>query len=330
MTLNMSLNTTSLTSNSSISEATGSTAFGLVVELLCVWTLLGNLVIILVLSLYKPLSIPDILVFSLALSDLLNAIYPAQVLNMIPNLLKTTWTEGLCVSFTVSAYWLRISSVLTVTVISIDRLIAVQKPLVYRSRVMHEVNSAKILISVLWAVSCLLASLPFVGFGHSGFHNNHCHYQLLDLGLPYGILMEIIGLLQLAIVLYCYIAIKISTGNFMKRQDEFRHAQLARTVSSTPSIEQDGVDSNARQGYRKSLSVENHSQLRRMRSWTWRAQGSKRDLELTDGMKQVAKMEKLMATLVFLFYLSWLPFLVSNIVLLTFLTSFSLRFTLII
>eukprot|EP00794_Sanderia_malayensis_P015436 gene15436-17012_t len=303
--------------NSTNDVAIGNTSFGLVVEIFSLWILLGNLVIILVVKLYKPLTIPDILVFSLALSDVFNSLLPLQLLNMITNLLHITWTEQLCITFTFTTYCLRISSVFTITVISLDRLIAVHKPLVYRSRVMHEMCKVKILMITLWIISCFLASLPFISSIQSGYHTGKCDYQLIHLGLWYGVLMECIGWLQLFIVLYCYITIKISTGNFIKRQHKFRKAQGLKKVVS---FKEDELQNKRRNSNDQFLSVTpstivKNRNFRTARSWHRRPKKSYEDSRnWTNGMRQVAKMEKLMAALVFLFYLSWLPFLVSNLV----------------
>lgn len=322
----MSSNNTTAFETGMQTVETGSTGFGVLIELICVWMFCGNIIIIIVLTLYKPLAIPDLLVFSLAFSDLLNVLFPAQMLNIIPNLLKTTWSRPLCILFTSSTYWVRISSVLTISVISLDRLIAVQKPLVYRSTVMHEITRIKLLLIGLWLLSLLLATLPYMGFGHTGYHEGSCHYQLIDLGLAYGILIEIVGLVQAALVLYCYIGIKVSTGNFMKRQDKFCRTNLDRTVSSQSSIAVQKTSKPAKNTMRRQSSTlaltgadaveESVAVTRESKGWIRRTWQSKRHRQnnappLTVGMRQVAKMEKLMATLVFLFYFSWLPFLVS-------------------
>lgn len=300
-----------------INKAPQSPVFGLAIEVVFLWIICGNIIIITVLKLYKPLTIPDILVFSLALADLLNVLFPAQVLNLIQShVIKAHWTEPLCIAFTWSTYALRMSSVLTISVISVDRFIAIRKPLYYRSRVMHEIGWVKVVILLLWLFSCLVASLPYMGFGHRGYENKQCHYQLLDLGLGYGIFVEIIGLLQLVLVLYCYIAIKISTGHFMKRQDKFARVQLDRQISSQATMKRQPSETGLSKpsqlnGATRDQTGEQNGRM----SFLLKRLGTKRRESstpmLTEGMRHVAKMEKMMAALVFLFYISWLPFLVS-------------------
>eukprot|EP00795_Rhopilema_esculentum_P006943 gene6943-12563_t len=311
----------------------GNLAFGIFVEFIFLWTLIGNIIIISVLKLYKPLTIPDILVFSLALSDLLNVLLPAQMLNLIQSrLIQATWNESICIAFTWSVHCLRLSSVLTVSVIAVDRLLAIRKPLVYRSRVMHEINRVKVLILLLWLFSCFTASLPYMGQTHSPFKNKECHYQLYDLGITYGFFVEIVGLLQLVLVLYCYIAIRISTWHFMQRQGKFRRQQLDRMTSNPSDSVKDQAKRAAKNAQMKkqlsrtaltksnsncvdeeSTKVESTTKVGSLKKHF----GSKRKDNgvpmLTEGMKQVAKMEKMMAVLVLLFYISWLPFLGSNL-----------------
>lgn len=317
--------------NNTVSSAsTGKFAFGIFIEFIFLWTLLGNCIIIAVLKLYKPLTIPDILVFSLALSDLLNVLFPAQILNIIQSqLVNITWTKLTCVMFTWSVYCFRLASVLTVTVIALDRLIAIRKPFVYRVRVMPEIGRVKLLILMIWLFSCLTASLPYMIGSKSTFKSGECPYQFLDLGRYYGFFLEIIGLLQLALVLYCYIAIRISTWHFLKRQGKFRRVQLDRTTSNQAASAQDKGKMAAVRMNKQLSEVElTHSNSSDDRDSSPRAEkktkrgsfikhfGSKRrgstTQMLTEGMKQVAKMEKMMAVLVFLFYLTWIPFLVSH------------------
>ena len=323
-------------------SSSGSFAFGIFVEIMFVWIIFGNVIIIAVLKLYKPLTIPDILIFSLALSDLLNVLLPAQILNIIQShFFDISWNKSICATFTVLVYCFRLSSVLTVSVISLDRLIAIRKPLLYRSRVMHEIGRVKVLILILWLFSCFTASLPFMGVSEWSFKNNECQYQLLDLGLYYGFYIEILGLLQLALVLYCYVAIRISTWHFLKRQDKFRRVQLDSAVSNPPVVDHDKnkIGANAaqvnREGSKKEStngnSIEQRDVLPRSEQKVKRGSfkkhfGSRRrestTPSLTEGMKQVAKMEKMMAVLVFLFYLTWIPFLVRFFAIRFFVSSF--------
>ena len=334
----------------STSPSNGSFGFGIVVEIIFFWTIVGNVIIIAVVKLYKPLTIPDILVFSLALSDLLNVLLPAHILNIIESqLFAITWSKSICTAFTWSVYCFRLSSVLTVSVISVDRLLAIRKPLVYRARVMHEIGRVKVLILLLWLFSCLIASFPIFGITGWSFTYGHCPYQLRDLGVYYGFFVEILGLLQLALVLYCYIAIRISTWNFLKRQSKFTRGQREGTMSNQalPENSKAKVAQKASQMKSRLSKVEltsfkstddcgncskSYEQKTKRGSFIKHLGSRRRDSTmpvLTEGMKQVAKMEKMMAVLVFLFYLSWIPFLVcyfflqSRLCSLSFLLSFT-------
>lgn len=308
------------------SPSNGAFAFGIFVEVISLWTLVGNIIIMAaVLKLYKPLTIPDILVFSLALSDLLNVLLPAQIINIMQaQFSPIKWSRSICITFTWSLYCFRLASVLTVSVIVLDRLIAIRKPLLYRSRVMHQIGKVSVLMLVIWLCCCFIAAVPYMA-GESTFRDGACGYQLLDFGIYYGFFVEILGLLQLALVLYCYIAIRISTWHFLKRQGKFRKAQLDST-SSNHSAPPQTPNEMASDGQRRKLALRNSTSMNKEASLSRSESGTKRGSimkyfdskrrergspKLTEGMKQVAKLEKMMAVLVFLFYITWIPFLVS-------------------
>ena len=321
---------------------------GIIIEIFCLWMFLGNLLILIVLKLYRPWSIPDVLVFSLALSDLLNVIFPVQLLTVIPNILGISWSKEICAIYIWATYWFRMASVLTVSVISIDRLLSITKPFLYRSKVIHEVGKLKILMLVLWLIACIVAVLPFVdlGIGKTGYRNGECHYQLLDLapkGYAYGYLVEAIGLIQLVVVLYCYIVIKMTTSDFLRRQEKFTSSEttsalgkaLQQMHSPSNSLQKKGLtvmtlspqpstDDNANKQDRRTdtIAISGKTRLKKvlseasLRGSINSRSSSKRGstkTRKTDGMKQVVNVEKMMAVLVFLFYISWLPFLVSAI-----------------
>ena len=255
------------TTMSSTGEFQANPVTGLLVHLVIVLLVSGNLLIVVTLALYKPWSIADLLLLSLSLADLLNAAVPLQLLNIMNNFVgPDSWTKPMCDSFVAMTYLLRMASVCTITLISADRTVMLTRPLTHHTTV--TLGRAKRAVVATWLFSLLVAVLPFIGAGKSGFTAGYCFYQLLDLGQVYGYIVECIGIIQLILVLACFIALKMSSGRFIKRQ----HTMAA--ASQTGS----------------------------------RGKDARR--QSTAGATQVKRLSTMMAVVVVLYYISWLPYLV--------------------
>lgn len=236
---------------------------GVLVEIVILLLILGNLLMVITLLLYKQWTIPDLLLFTLSFADLVNGTIPVHILNIMNNFHgRTRWSTGLCTLFIWLTFSLRMTSVCTITLISMERVILLTRPLKHRSIV--TIKKGRIAVVIVLLFSAFVAALPFMGAGQSGFHDGYCHYQLYDLGIAFGITIETIGIIQLVIVLACFVMIKLSSGEFIKRQ------------SVMVASNQTGNNTH-----------------------------------MTAGTKQVKQLTKMMAIVVLLYYISWLPYLVS-------------------
>lgn len=241
-------------------------SLGLIVEVVIVLLVTGHFLIITTLALYKPWNIADLLLFSLSVADALNAAIPLQMLNLLNNFIGPhLWTQASCAVFVILTYTFRIASVCTITLISGDRAILLTRPL--QHHVIVTIGRARIAVVAIWLFSILMAVLPFIGVGKSGYRDGYCFYQLFDFGVAYGYIVESLGILQLIIVLVCFIAIKLSSLKFVKRQ------------STMAAVRQTG--------------------------------GKNQQARETAGTRQVKQMSTMMAIVVVLYYISWLPYLVS-------------------
>lgn len=241
---------------------------GIVVELVILVLVAGNLLMILTLVHYRPWSITDLLLFSLSFSDIINGAIPVHILNIVNSFYgQNVWTSGLCSAFIWMTFTLRMISVFTITLISAERMLMLTRPLHHHSVI--TIRKARLAVAGVWIAAIFIAILPFIGAGKSGFKNGYCHYQLYVLGIAYGYIIEAIGIIQLILVLACFIAIRLSSGKFIKRQSVMAAAnQTGRRDSQGKAQE-------------------------------------------TAGIKQVKQLSKMMGIVVVLYYISWLPYLVS-------------------
>lgn len=241
-------------------------SLGLVVEVVIILLVCGHFLIITTLSLYKPWNIADLLLFSLSVADAVNAAIPLQMLNLLNNFIGPhLWTRASCAVFVIMTYTFRIASVCTITLISGDRAILLTRPL--QHHIIVTTGRARIAVVAIWLFSIFMSILPFIGVGKPGYRDGFCFYQLFDFGVAYGYIIESIGILQLIIVLVCFIAIKLSSWKFVKRQ------------STMAAARQTG--------------------------------GKSQQARETAGTRQVKQMSTMMAIVVVLYYISWLPYLVS-------------------
>lgn len=239
---------------------------GLIVELVIAFLICGHLLILATLALYKPWNVADLLVFSLSMADTVNAALPLQMLNVVNNFIgPDLWTRPSCAVFVILTYTFRIASVCTITLISADRAILLTRPL--QHHIFVTTGRARKAVVAIWLFSIFMAVLPFIGVGHPSYNKGYCFYHLFDFGKLYGFIVISIGIVQLVLVLICFITIKVTSIKFVKRQ--FVMAASKQTG------------------------------------------GKQQEKRETAGTRQVKQMSFMMAIVVLLYYISWLPYLVS-------------------
>ena len=140
--------------------------FVLLTSILIVATIVGNILVILSVSTYKPLrNVPNYFIVSLAVADLAVAVcvMPYHIANYIIG----RWVFGkvfcnlwlTCDLLTCSA------SILNLCVIAIDRYYAIHNPLFYAKK--RTFKRALVCIGIVWLVSGLISIPPLVGWNKS-------------------------------------------------------------------------------------------------------------------------------------------------------------------
>ncbi|EDO42911.1 predicted protein [Nematostella vectensis] len=252
----------------------------MVLELACITVILGNLLVILAFCSYRQRTAPDILILSLSLADFLDSGIALQMVVFIKYLLRFPWTQRSCDSFIVLLYTFRTASASTVTFMAAERALLLVYPI--RHRTMVTIPRTSKLILAIWVFSLVCGGLSFIGVGHSSFHKHEkaCPYQLYDIGIEYAILFEVLGGLMLLVTLLSFIAIKVSGRKFLRRQSMMK--MPLRKVSKQALCEEYSSRSRGRGGSRA------HE---------------------TAGMTSVRRLTLMMAIVVVVFFVSWMPFL---------------------
>ena len=257
-------------------------AIGLILEAGILAVALGNLLVLLSLKFQKRWLITDILLLSLSAADFVGGAFALQIVIFMNYFLQQKWTAFNCGLYIVVVYSHRFASAGTVTLMAIDRAFMILKPLEYHTTI--TTSKVKKLVVFTWVSAILFASLPFMGVGKSGYEDGKCFYHLRDLGKSYSILILTVSFLLLTSVLVCYFAIKSSSAKFVKRQTrmEIKNMGLGRdpTRGSGPEVP----------------GCERPKKRRRLNS---------------SGVREIQRLSRMMALVVFLYYISWLPMLVS-------------------
>ena len=198
-----------------------------------------NYLLIFAVSVKKFKRVPEILMFSLALSSLVNCC-TTLVISAYQRALDNDAKHGidkLCKLQFWFATTLRVNDIFVTTLISIDRFVAITKPFFYRARVRPE--HGWISITIAFAISSVISSLPFAGFGSiSRIIPSLCvakwdsEISVLIVGLAY---------VQFAIVLWCYIAIIWTVKKLVKRQKAMAKSQ--RITYDSPSMRHKNAES---------------------------------------------------------------------------------------
>ena len=183
-----------------------------------------NLLVVAAVFVKKFRGIPDVLIFTLAMSSVFNCITGLGIAVYI----RAVHNEGFIGLYNLCAaqYWfsttLRLSDVFTVTIMSVDRWLAIVKPLYYRSEIKRKHGWNAVIIALCF--SGLLASFPFFGFGEisKAVIPSLC---TVDWTSKLAIPIIVLAYLQFCIVLLCYGGIFRGVRQFVNRQKAMEASQ---------------------------------------------------------------------------------------------------------
>lgn len=265
-------------------------AIGLILEAGILALALGNLLVLLSLKFQKQWLITDILLLSLSAADFVGGAFALQIVIFMNYFLQQKWTAFNCGLYIVVGLSLRFASAGTVTLMAIDRAFMILKPLKYYTTI--TTSRVKKLVVFTWVCAILFASLPFMGVGKSGYEDGKCFYHLTDLGNTYAILMLSVSFLLLTSVLVCYFAIKSSSAKFIERQ---KRMDIKNKSAGTDPTRRSASEVPYECGY----------------SAPECGRPKERRKSNPSGVREIQRLSRMMAVVVFLYYISWLPMLVS-------------------
>ncbi|XP_070539941.1 histamine H2 receptor-like [Ptychodera flava] len=184
---------------------------GIILFLICVWTVFGNILVILSpLTNRKLRNVSNYFITSLAIADTLLGITVLPFSAIYE--LRRVWDLGVvfCNIYVASDVFLCTASMLSLFAISVDRYLAISDPFSYHERMTR--TKAMIFILVLWLISLLISFIPV----HVGWNTSNGEVQNYDnkyqCGLATNLVFSLIDgilLFFLPLIVMCVIYIRV-------------------------------------------------------------------------------------------------------------------------
>lgn len=210
----------SLCTNSMVCDSDGPDLDkGVTILIVLILSLLGNVSTIAILTQFKVHKIPDVLVVGLALTDLLTTLVPIP-LATYAYFAGVDYTQGciLCDFFGTMAQFTRYSSSQIVTIVSVERYLAVNRPFLYRKYATPKRFVAILVIS--WLLALLLAAIPLMDEG-TEIHT-HDGFCLFDITSPYGIAILVYSGIMFVTVFGCFLLVSVELIKVYRRRKKLK------------------------------------------------------------------------------------------------------------
>ena len=237
----------------------------------------GNtLTMLTVLRLRKRPLVVDVLIFSLSLADVMNAVSSVTIAILMRYLIlhdqEIPWLMCQAQGWCIVAF--QMMSVFIISMICLDRFTATVKPFWHLQHFYTPTRAVKA-VALVSFLSFLAASCPLLGWG--AYHPlQWLAICLFNYRSSYAIFIAVFGYVQLGVVLFSSVAIVYSLGKFSKRQYELKATYFPKGS--------------------RNRNTECMQKLK-MR---------------TQSQRQSRQLAKIGLVVVVFFYISWLPLMVST------------------
>ncbi|CAF1575250.1 unnamed protein product [Rotaria sp. Silwood1] len=203
-------------------------------SLMCILTIVGNLVVILAVSLVRKLqTASNILIVSLAVSDIFVGLF-IMPLALVLEISNNQWILGsiMCDIWTSTDVLLCTSSILNFLVISIDRYCIINHPFKYAP--MRKVKLLSLMIAGVWILSALVSLPPILGWGRPSTSLPTCQVNPL---LEYQIFATMLSFyIPLIFVLIIYANIYRTARTAMDPRSSVQMSQFLTSPGSTTNV----------------------------------------------------------------------------------------------
>lgn len=182
-------------------------------------SLFGNVCTVAILSRFKSHKLPDVLVIGLACTDLVATCIPVPM-SLYSYITLNQFEEGTfaCNFYGTVAQFTRYASVIIVTLISLERYFAINRPFLYR----QYATPLKCIVVLIccWFIAFVLALVPALD---SNTHiNSHDGFCLFDFASNYAISVVVYGAVQFVIVFVCFVLVITTLIKVYHRRKQLR------------------------------------------------------------------------------------------------------------
>lgn len=201
-----------------------------------VLALFGNIFTIALLSKFKVHKVPDVLVIGLALTDLLATLVPVPM-SIYVYFSGVRYEKGTvaCNLYGTLAQFTRYSSALIVTLISLERYFAINRPFIYRKYATP--TKFVVILIICWLLAFVLAVFPALHPGTDIIpHGGIC---LFDFVTPYAYSVIIYTAIQYVIVFVCFVLVSIQLLKVYRRRKKLKVQENYNRRSSRTEKEQE-------------------------------------------------------------------------------------------
>ena len=256
--------------------------------------ILGNSMTIFIMLKFKTIKIPDLLVIALAIDDLIATLIPITM-SIVGYFRGKNYEMGshTCNFFGVIAAYTRFTAALLVTVISVERYLAVKKPLFYRKHCTPSLF--KKLLVLVFVFNALLAFPPAVDPNTP--INEYRGFCLFSFTRIYAVSIVVYANIQFIIVLFCFVCIVKELYNLRQRRKHMTAQNMYNRYSSASNRES--------VTFSRSTLVSKVSDLSQRLKKTAPAVGEWLQLSIE------AQFARMLLAVTVLFYINWMPTVVS-------------------
>lgn len=290
-------------------------------SLTVIWILaiFGNLLTLAIVIRYRLRKVPDLLVFGLACTDLVACAFP------IPTSLWSYYTGRqidcmdhlirLCSAYTVLAKFTRDSSVFVVTLMVVDRCVWVLRPIQYSQGVYHKFFC--ISLPAAWLLALFISLLILVPGVKTIADGNVCLFSFQNW---YGILVIVYGVIQFIVVLVCFVIVLVEVLKLARRRRKMtirgvkgnNQSLSCNTLTKLEAVtvHPEKVENGHHISQSAPPSVESNVHHLSCLKWMKKQLKCVREKVHPSAEQQFAIM---FSAIIILFYVSWLPIVVSYI-----------------
>ncbi|XP_038062045.1 uncharacterized protein LOC119732553 [Patiria miniata] len=204
-----SFNSTGDTSPGDIAHATVVILIGILVSFCSFLTILA-------VHKFRSVSNPDILILALAIIDFISS-FTVFPLAAFWYLKTVAYPTELCLVYGALTTTIQLASTAVVSLMTVDRFLAIRRPILYRTRLgSPQLKRLVIIMVVISAViGCLPAALSSTTWTTVTNRHGYCTFQYSS---DFTFVILALSLPQIPLLLYCYYGFLVSIRKFIKRR----------------------------------------------------------------------------------------------------------------